>query len=76
MKTLEDCQREVAQKHRIGNGLVTGHKKSYFDEATQLYVSQFYSEERVKLMTAMSMGEGRCKDSLWSQWWEDVKGLV
>lgn len=41
IKTLQQCQKEVAAKHGLGEQLVTGHKVSYFDEATQMYASQF-----------------------------------
>lgn len=50
MKTLEDFQKEVAQKHNIGTKLVTGHKKAYFDEATYLYIKylNIYNKEKQK----------------------------
>ena len=38
-KTLADFQRDVAIKHGLGKSLVTGHKASYFNEATELYVA-------------------------------------
>jgi hypothetical protein len=41
VKSLQECQKIVAEKHNIGSSLVTGHKASYFNEATELYASQF-----------------------------------
>ena len=43
MKSYEDCKREVAQKHKLGNTLVTGHRATYFEEAAELY-----AESKVK----------------------------
>lgn len=40
MKTYEDCKKEVAQKHKLGNTLVTGHRAIYFQEAAELYAEQ------------------------------------
>jgi len=31
--TLDDFQSKIAKKYNLGNKLVTGHKKTYFDEA-------------------------------------------
>jgi hypothetical protein len=41
VKSLQECQKIVAEKHNIGSSLVTGHKASYFNEAAELYASQF-----------------------------------
>ena len=37
MKTFEECCNEVAKKHKLGTTLVTGHRKSYYEEACKLY---------------------------------------
>lgn len=77
MKTLEQCQAEVAKKHRLGNSLVTGHKVGFFNEATEIYIGQFYSEAQVKLLTATAFGAGKT-EKLWSEWWNkmDEAGLL
>ena len=41
LKTLAECQSEVAQKHRLGKSLVIGHKPTYFNEAAEMYAEQF-----------------------------------
>ena len=41
LKTLAECQSEVAQKHRLGKSLVIGHKPTYFNEASEMYADQF-----------------------------------
>lgn len=40
MRTLIDCQRDIARKHGIGNSLVTGHRVAYFNEAAELYARE------------------------------------
>ena len=75
MKTLEQCQSEIAKKHKLGTKLVTGHRRTYFNEATELYVSQFYSEDRVKLLTASAFGAGKAEDK-WSEWWEQITKII
>lgn len=47
-KTLEDFQKEIAVKYKLGTKLVTGHKKQYFDEATKLYVDYIINELKNK----------------------------
>jgi hypothetical protein len=37
---LKQCQKEVAEKHGLGSSLVTGHKASYFTEASLLAMSK------------------------------------
>lgn len=37
MKTLKDFQKAVAVKYGLGESLVMGHRKTYFDEATFEY---------------------------------------
>ena len=44
MKTLEECKIEIAKKYGFGK-LVTGHQSKYFDEAAELYASQFFNEK-------------------------------
>ena len=39
--TFEECCREVAKSHRLGDTLVTGHKRGYYDEAAEMYANQF-----------------------------------
>lgn len=39
--TLDYAQQVIAQKYHLGTKLVTGHKKAYFDEATQLYLLHY-----------------------------------
>lgn len=39
-KLLDKCQSDVAKKHGLGDKLVTGHRKSYFDEATMLFLTK------------------------------------
>lgn len=41
IKTLKECQREVAIKHKIGTSLVTGHRAGYFNEAAEIYADQY-----------------------------------
>jgi hypothetical protein len=36
-KLLDECQSEIAKKYGLGDKLVTGHRKGFFDEATELY---------------------------------------
>lgn len=50
MKTLRECQKEVAIKHKLGTSLVTGHKVSYFDEATEIYTAQFNNKFTIEDM--------------------------
>ena len=35
--TFKECCSIVAQKHKLGNNLVTGHKYSYYEEAAIMY---------------------------------------
>lgn len=39
-KLIDECQSEIAKKHRLGDKLVTGHKKSFFDESTILLIEK------------------------------------
>jgi hypothetical protein len=40
-KTIDDCKRMIAEKYCLGKTLVTGHKAAYWEEAMELYASQF-----------------------------------
>jgi hypothetical protein len=46
MRTLQEIQKEVAQKHKLGSKLVTGHKASYFEEAAKIYALESCQEQR------------------------------
>lgn len=37
---IEKHQKLIAQKYKLGNSLVTGHRKGYFDEAAKLAFSK------------------------------------
>lgn len=41
MKTYKQCCSEVAIKHKLGKSLVTGHRAGYWEEAAEMYASQF-----------------------------------
>lgn len=41
-KTLDHFQSVVARKYHLGEKLVTGHRKSYFDEATDMYIRYLF----------------------------------
>ena len=41
MKTLKECQKEIAIKHKLGQSLVTGHRAAFFSEASELYAQQY-----------------------------------
>lgn len=47
LKTLKDFQREVAIKYGLGESLVMGHRKAYFDEAT-LEFTKYHVQEALK----------------------------
>jgi hypothetical protein len=47
MKTLKDFQKEVAIKYKLGEQLVMGHRKTYFDEAT-IEFTKYHVEEALK----------------------------
>lgn len=40
MKTFEQCCRDVAKKHGLGQTLVTGHRATYFTQAAHLYAQE------------------------------------
>ncbi len=40
MKTYKECCAEVAQKHKLGNSLVIGHKPALFEEAAIMFAGQ------------------------------------
>lgn len=44
MNTYKQCCSEVAIKYKLGKSLVTGHKASYWEEATEMYVSELKKE--------------------------------
>lgn len=44
MKTLQECEKEVATKYKLGKTLVTGHMSKYWEEAAILYASQFQQQ--------------------------------
>lgn len=49
MKTLDECQSVVARKYGLGSSLVTGHRKTYFDEAAEMYAATMCdTAERLK----------------------------
>lgn len=50
MKTLKDFQKEVAIKYGLGESLVMGHRKTYFDEATFEY-TKYHVQEALKSAT-------------------------
>ncbi len=37
---INNCIVEVAQKHKLGNNLVTGHRREYFKEAAIMALKQ------------------------------------
>ena len=41
---LNNCQSDVAKKHNLGSQLVTGHKKTYFDEAAVLLINKIINK--------------------------------
>jgi len=43
---IDECQSEIAKKHRLGDKLVTGHRKGFFDEATILLINKIINENR------------------------------
>lgn len=55
--TLKECQSVVAQKHGLGKSLVTGHKASYFNEATELFTQHLaksiFKESREFIVSAL-----------------------
>jgi hypothetical protein len=42
-KLIDECQQEIAKKYKLGEKLVTGHRKGFFDEATKLLVQKLSS---------------------------------
>lgn len=41
LKTFKECCGDVAVKYGLGKTLVTGHKASYWTEASENYADQF-----------------------------------
>lgn len=59
MKTYQECCAEIAQKHKLGNNLTTGHKAKYFQEAAKLYAEGVVDE---------------CAEKAETQEWPDYQG--
>lgn len=41
---IEKHQKLIAQKYKLGNSLVTGHRKGYFDEASEEAIKEIVTE--------------------------------
>lgn len=41
MKSYKQCCAEVAIKHKLGKSLVAGHLTKYWEEAAELYATQY-----------------------------------
>lgn len=49
MKTYKECCSEVAIKYGVGKSLVIGHRPKYWEEAAEIYASQWKPTCRLDL---------------------------
>lgn len=81
LKTFSECCHDVAVKYKLGSTLVTGHKASYWTEASEMYAQKMvaqavrsnaisYSREDMK---AMAIGVADWKDGYTGK--SDTRGL-
>jgi glycyl-tRNA synthetase beta subunit len=50
MKTLRECNEEVAKRHGMGKLLVTGHLVKYFDEVAIMFADQEVKKAKIELL--------------------------